>query len=89
MIKARVANKSYLREYSNVNSSGKVFSVGLVDRTGEIEAVGSNHVAEKLYTKFEIGKVSKRIREYIYNTILSRIDLLHIQRYYSVCEPEI
>ena len=65
MIKARVVNKSYLREYSNVHSNGKVFSVGLVDRTGEIEAVAFNYVANKLYTKFEVGKVSKSIRIYI------------------------
>ncbi len=61
MIKARVVNISYLREYSNANTSGKVFSVGLVDKTGEIEAVGFNYVAEQLCTKFVIGKVSKRI----------------------------
>ena len=65
MIKARVANKSYIREFSNVNNNGKVFSVGLVDRTGEIELVGFNHIAEQFYTKFETGKVSKRIRRYI------------------------
>ncbi|CAF3571084.1 unnamed protein product [Rotaria socialis] len=56
VIKARVANKSYIREYSNANRNGKVFSAGLVDRTGEIELVAFDHVAEKFDTKLEIGK---------------------------------
>ncbi|CAF4229401.1 unnamed protein product, partial [Rotaria magnacalcarata] len=56
MIKARVVNKSYIREYSNMNRSGKVFNVGLVDSSGEIRAVGFDHLAERFYATLEIEK---------------------------------
>lgn len=60
IIKAHVANKSYIREYSNANGSGKVFSVGLVDRSGEIQLIGFNSIAERFYEKFDVGKVSRK-----------------------------
>ncbi|CAF3421465.1 unnamed protein product, partial [Rotaria socialis] len=73
MIKARVVNKSYIREYSNMNRSGKVFNVGLVDSSGEIRAVGFDHLAERFYATLEIEKVSRSLSA-IDSTII-RFDL--------------
>ncbi|CAF2145563.1 unnamed protein product [Rotaria magnacalcarata] len=70
MIKARVVNKSYIREYSNMNRSGKVFNVGLVDSSGEIRAVGFDHLAERFYATLEIEKA-----ESFDNTIRSIIGI--------------
>lgn len=61
-----------------MNRSGKIFSVGLVDSSGEIQAVGFDHLAERFYAKLEIEKVSRILANCIHYLILF-IDLLHIQ----------
>lgn len=56
-IKARVSQKSDLREWSNARGKGKLFSVNLLDETGEIKATGFNQAAEKFYDLFKENKV--------------------------------
>lgn len=56
-IKARVTNKTPLRTYSNSKGEGKVFSVNLLDETGEIKATGFNDSADKYYDLLEVNKV--------------------------------
>jgi replication factor A1 len=56
-IKARVTSKSDLRTWSNAKGEGKLFSVNLLDNTGEIKATAFNDVAEKYFNVFEVNKV--------------------------------
>ncbi|GFY04709.1 replication protein A 70 kDa DNA-binding subunit [Trichonephila clavipes] len=56
-IKARVTSKTPLRTYSNSKGEGKVFSVNLLDETGEIKATGFNDSADKYYDLLEVNKV--------------------------------
>ncbi|KAF8786558.1 replication protein A 70 kDa DNA-binding subunit-like [Argiope bruennichi] len=56
-IKARVTNKTPLRTYSNSRGEGKVFSVNLLDESGEIKATGFNDTADKYYNMLEVNKV--------------------------------
>lgn len=56
-IKARCVNKSNIRTWSNSRGEGKLFSVDLVDASGEIRASGFNEQCEKYYDYFQIDKV--------------------------------
>jgi replication factor A1 len=56
-IKARVTQKSDIRKWSNQRGEGQLFSVTLMDESGEIRGTGFNHVVDELYNKFEEGKV--------------------------------
>ncbi|XP_051963145.1 replication protein A 70 kDa DNA-binding subunit isoform X2 [Xyrauchen texanus] len=56
-IRARVTNKSGIRTWSNSRGDGKLFSMELVDESGEIRATGFNQEVEKYYTLIEQGKV--------------------------------
>eukprot|EP01147_Barroeca_monosierra_P001107 gene1107-4335_t len=55
-IRARVSNKSKVREWNNQRGSGRLFSVDLIDNSGEIRATGFNEVCDRLHPIFEIGK---------------------------------
>jgi len=56
-IKARVTQKSDIRNWSNQRGEGKLFSVTLMDETGEIRGTGFNLAVDQLYEKFQEGKV--------------------------------
>ncbi|KAL3424609.1 putative replication factor-a protein 1 [Phlyctema vagabunda] len=56
-IKARVTNKSDIRTWHKQNSEGKLFSVNLLDETGEIKATGFNDQCDMLYDVFQEGSV--------------------------------
>ncbi|KDQ14551.1 hypothetical protein BOTBODRAFT_32688 [Botryobasidium botryosum FD-172 SS1] len=56
-IRARVTQKSDIRTWSNARGEGKLFSVNLMDETGEIKATGFNAVVDSHYDQFEEGKV--------------------------------
>ncbi|GAA99937.1 uncharacterized protein L969DRAFT_86148 [Mixia osmundae IAM 14324] len=56
-IKARVTLKSDIRHYTNAKGDGKVFSVNLLDESGEIRATGFNDAVDNLFNVFEEGKV--------------------------------
>jgi replication factor A1 len=56
-IKARVTQKSEVKHWSNAKGEGKLFSLTLMDETGEIKATGFNHVVDELYDRIEEGKV--------------------------------
>jgi replication factor A1 len=57
-IKARVISKSEIRKWSNPKSSGKLFSVDLVDAEGgEIRATLFNNACDKFYNVLEVDKV--------------------------------
>lgn len=56
-IKARVAHKSDIRTWHKQNSEGKLFSVNLLDESGEIKATGFNEQCDMLYETFQEGSV--------------------------------
>ncbi|XP_045135026.1 replication protein A 70 kDa DNA-binding subunit-like [Portunus trituberculatus] len=54
---ARVTNKSAIRTWSNSRGEGKLFSMDLLDETGEIRATAFNNEVDKFYDMIEIDKV--------------------------------
>lgn len=56
-IKARVTNKSPIRKWSNAKGEGKVFSVDLLDATGEIKASGFTDTCDKFYDMIQVDNV--------------------------------
>lgn len=56
-IKARVTNKSDIRRWSNSRGEGHLFSMDLVDESGEIRATAFKEQCDKFYNMIEIGKV--------------------------------
>jgi len=56
-IKARVTNKSGIRTYSNAKGEGKLFSIELIDKSGEIKCTGFNEQCEKFYDLLQIDNV--------------------------------
>ncbi len=56
-IKARCTQKTEMKTWANARGDGKLFSVTLMDETGEIRGTAFNTVAEALYQKFEEDKV--------------------------------
>jgi len=56
-IKARVTNKSDIRRWSNARGEGHLFSMDLVDESGEIRATAFKEQCDKYYDMIEIGKV--------------------------------
>ena len=56
-IKARVTQKSEVNHWSNAKGEGKLFSLTLMDETGEIKATGFNQVVDDLFDRIEEGKV--------------------------------
>jgi replication factor A1 len=56
-IKARCTNKSAIKTWHNRNGEGKLFSVNLLDDSGEIRATGFNDQCDMLSGMFEEGSV--------------------------------
>jgi replication factor A1 len=52
-IRARCTYKGDMKTWHNAKGEGKLFSVNLLDDTGEIRATAFNDVAEKLYNVFQ------------------------------------
>ncbi|XP_035689920.1 replication protein A 70 kDa DNA-binding subunit-like isoform X1 [Branchiostoma floridae] len=56
-IRARVTNKGSIRTWNNARGEGKLFSMDLLDESGEIRATAFNDQCDKFYDLIEIGKV--------------------------------
>ncbi|ERT01611.1 replication factor A1 [Sporothrix schenckii 1099-18] len=56
-IKARVTSKSPIRTWHKASGEGKLFSVNLLDESGEIKATGFNEQCDALYELFQEGSV--------------------------------
>uniref|UniRef100_A0A0A9YUP1 Replication protein A subunit n=1 Tax=Lygus hesperus TaxID=30085 RepID=A0A0A9YUP1_LYGHE len=57
VIKARVMSKSNIRTWSNAKGEGKLFSVDLVDESGEIRATGFRDAVDRFYELLQENKV--------------------------------
>ena len=56
-MKARCTSKSNIKTWHNKNGEGKLFSVNLLDDSGEIRATGFNDQCDALYDLFQEGSV--------------------------------
>ncbi|XP_061219405.1 replication protein A 70 kDa DNA-binding subunit [Neopsephotus bourkii] len=56
-IRARVTQKGQIRNWSNSRGEGKLFSIELVDESGEIRATAFNDLADKFFPLIELNKV--------------------------------
>lgn len=56
-IRARVTNKSDIRSWQNSRGSGKLFSVDLLDESGEIRATMFNETADHFFPEFQVNDV--------------------------------
>jgi replication factor A1 len=56
-IKARVTNKSEIKTWHKQSGEGKLFSVNLLDESGEIKATAFNEQCDLLYDVFQEGSV--------------------------------
>ncbi|KAI1835937.1 hypothetical protein DTO006G1_1504 [Penicillium roqueforti] len=56
-IKARCTNKSAIKTWHNKNGEGRLFSVNLLDDSGEIRATGFKEQCDMLYELFQEGSV--------------------------------
>lgn len=57
VIKARVTSKSPIRTWSNAKGEGKLFSMDLMDESGEIRATAFRDSCDKFYDLIEVDKV--------------------------------
>ncbi|XP_034177571.1 replication protein A 70 [Osmia lignaria lignaria] len=57
VVRARVVSKSGIRTWSNSRGEGKLFSMDLVDESGEIRCTAFRDQCDKFYEMLEIGKV--------------------------------
>ena len=57
-IRARVSQKSSIRTWSNSRGEGKLFSMNLIDESGEIKATAFKEQVDKYYEMVEMNKVS-------------------------------
>ncbi|KAJ3642909.1 hypothetical protein Zmor_025657 [Zophobas morio] len=57
VIKARVSNKSQMRTWSNSRGEGKLFSVDLMDESGEIRCTAFRDLADKYFNYLQVDKV--------------------------------
>ncbi|KAJ1727796.1 Replication factor A protein 1 [Coemansia biformis] len=56
-IRARVTQKSAVKTWNKPTSQGRLFSVNLLDESGEIRATAFTQQVDRLYSLFEVGKV--------------------------------
>lgn len=56
-VRARITNKSGIRTWSNSRGDGKLFSMEMVDESGEIRVTGFNQEVDKFFSLVEVGKV--------------------------------
>ena len=64
-IKVRVSNKSGVRTWSNSRGEGKLFSMDLVDQSGEIRCTAFREQCDKFYDMVEIGKVRWMVDRFV------------------------
>lgn len=54
VIKVRVTNKSAIRTWSNSRGEGKLFSMDLIDESGEIRCTAFRDMCDKFYDMIEV-----------------------------------
>lgn len=57
VIKARVTSKPPIRHWSNAKGEGKLFSMDLMDESGQIRVTAFRDLVDKFYDMIEVDKV--------------------------------
>ncbi|XP_066593347.1 replication protein A 70 kDa DNA-binding subunit-like [Prorops nasuta] len=57
LIKARVTNKTDVRKWFNARGEGTLFSMDLLDESGEIKCTAFNDECDKFFDILEVGKI--------------------------------
>lgn len=57
IIRVRVMNKSPIRTWSNAKGEGKLFSMDLMDESGEIRATAFREMVDKYYDMIQVDKI--------------------------------
>lgn len=57
VIKARVTQKGNIRKWNNARGEGKLFSMDLMDESGEIRATCFNDACDKYYEMIQVSSV--------------------------------
>ncbi len=66
----RIINKSDIRTWSNSRGEGKLFSIDMMDETGEIRATAFNAECDKFYHMIEVHLIQKQcLKLFIYIVI--------------------
>lgn len=61
IIKARVTHKSTIRTWSNSRGEGKLFSMDLIDESGEIRCVAFNKQCDTFYDLIDVCIINELI----------------------------
>lgn len=61
VIKARVTSKSGIRTWSNAKGEGKLFSMDLMDESGEIRATAFKDECNKFFELIQVSKIPRRV----------------------------
>lgn len=59
MIKARVTTKSPVRTWANARGEGKLFSMDLIDESGEIRATAFKEQCDKFFDMIEVTHIGE------------------------------
>lgn len=66
----RIINKSDIRTWSNSRGEGKLFSIDMMDETGEIRATAFNAECDKFYHMIEVYLIQNQcLKSFIYIVI--------------------
>ncbi|WFD35331.1 Replication factor A protein 1 [Malassezia cuniculi] len=81
MIRARVTHKSDVKHWSNARGDGKLFSVNLLDQSGEIRATAFNDAVDRFYPILQengvyyISKAKVNIAKKQFNTLNNEYEI--------------
>lgn len=56
VIKARVTSKSAIRTWNNAKGEGKLFSMDLIDESGEIRCTAFKEMCDRYYDMIQVTK---------------------------------
>lgn len=66
----RIINKTDIRTWSNSRGEGKLFSIDMMDETGEIRATAFNAECDKFYHMIEVHLIKNQcLKSFIYIVI--------------------
>lgn len=91
VIKARVTSKSAIRTWANPKGEGKLFSMDLMDESGEIRATAFKAECDKFYEMIQVRKIArKEIRKFqLFQICVGRQSLSYIEMFAETSQQTI
>ena len=80
-----MTQKSNIRTWSNSRGEGRLFSVNLLDESGEIRATGFTDVVDKYYELLEVNKASLGMQSQNRYSTFARL-LLELLDHFDIAE---